>query len=134
MKYVESPEEQGWMISEVTAVPGVRHVIVFSPDGLLLASSGGIDRDTADRLAANCAGLHSLGRSLGREFGAEEGTVHQQMVGYDGGYLFLRSAHGAHLAAVTGPAVDPRLVARQMRSQVISIGAARLSSPARQNA
>jgi predicted regulator of Ras-like GTPase activity (Roadblock/LC7/MglB family) len=131
MSYVESPEQRGWMIADVAALPGVRQVIVFSSDGLLLASSEGIDRDTADRLAANCSGLQSLGRSLGREFGDDGGAVHQQMVEFSGGFLFMRSAHGAHLAVVTGPIVDPKLVAGQMQAQVMKIGARNLSSPPR---
>ncbi|MCU4747141.1 MULTISPECIES: roadblock/LC7 domain-containing protein [Streptomyces] len=125
MQYVESPERQSWMISEVSTVPGVRHVIVFSSDGLLLACSEGIDRDSADRLSANCSGLQSLGRSLGRDFGEEDGAVNQQMVDFRGGYLFMRSAAGTHLAAVTGPVVDPGLVAQRMQAQILRIAAVR---------
>jgi predicted regulator of Ras-like GTPase activity (Roadblock/LC7/MglB family) len=132
MSYVQNPEQRGWMVAEVAVVPGVREVIVFSVDGLLLASSEGLGRDSADRLAASCSGLQSLGRSLGREFGEDGGSVHQQMVEFNGGFLFMRSANGAHLAVVTGPVVDPKQVARQMQAQVIKIGAANLSSPARQ--
>ncbi|OON77998.1 roadblock/LC7 domain-containing protein [Streptomyces tsukubensis] len=132
MSYVDDPDRRAWMIAEVSAVPGVRHVIVFSSDGLLLAKSEGLDRDTADRLSANCSGLQSLGRALGREFGDEHGAVHQQMAEFNGGFLFMRSACGAHLAAVTGPVVDPKQVARQMQAQVLKIGATHLSSPPRQ--
>lgn len=132
MSFVDNPEQRGWMIADVTTVPGVRQVIVFSADGLLLACSEGMDRDSADRLSANCSGLLSLGRSLGREFGEDGGAIHQQMVEFNGGFLFMRSAGGAHLAVVTGPVVDPKLVARQMQGQVIKIGATNLSSPPRQ--
>ncbi|MGV9657398.1 roadblock/LC7 domain-containing protein [Streptomyces koyangensis] len=132
MTYVENPEQRAWMIADVATVPGVRQVIVFSGDGLLLAKSDSMDRDAADRLAANCSGLQSLGRSLGREHGAEGGVVHQQMVEFEGGFLFMRSAGGAHLAVLTGPVVDPKQVARQMQAQVLKIGAGNLSSPPRQ--
>lgn len=131
MSNVESPESRAWMIAEVVLVPGVRQVIVFSGDGLLLASSDGMDRDSADRLSASCAGLQALGRSLGREFGEQGGAVHQQMVEFSGGFLFMRSTKGAHLAVLTGPVVDPKLVARQMQAQIVKIGAANLISPAR---
>jgi predicted regulator of Ras-like GTPase activity (Roadblock/LC7/MglB family) len=132
MSYVENPEQRGWMIAEVAEVAGVREVIVFSIDGLLLASPEGMDRDSADRLAASCSGLQSLARSLGKEFGEDGGAVHQQMVEFNGGYLFMRSAKGAHLAVVTGPVVDPKLVAQRMQAQVLKIGAGNLSSPPRQ--
>jgi predicted regulator of Ras-like GTPase activity (Roadblock/LC7/MglB family) len=134
MSYLENPESRAWMIADVAVVPGVREVIVFSGDGLLLASSEKMDRDSADRLSASCAGLQSLARSLGREFGEDGGTVHQQMVEFNGGYLFMRSSKGAHLAVVTGPVVDPKLVARQMQAQVMKIGAENLTSPARSEA
>ncbi|MEV7085714.1 roadblock/LC7 domain-containing protein [Streptomyces sp. NPDC093085] len=132
MSYRETPEQRGWMIADVAAVPGVHDAIVFSADGLLLASSEGMDRDSADRLAANCSGLQSLARSLGKEFGEDGGAVHQQMVEFNGGYLFMRSSRGAHLAVVTGPVVDAKLVARQMQAQVLRMGAGNLSSPPRQ--
>lgn len=132
MSIVDNPEQRGWMIAEVTGVPGVQQAVVFSADGLLLACSEDMGRDSADRLSANCSGLLSLGRALGKEFGQDGGAVHQQMVEFNGGFLFMRSASGAHLAVVTGPVVDPKLVARQMQAQVIKIGASNLSSPPRQ--
>jgi len=126
--------DRGWMIAEVSVVPGVRDVVVFSVDGLLLAGSAGLGRDRAERLAATCSGLQSLGRALGQEFGTGAGLVRHQMIEFDGGFLFLRSADGAHLAVVADPVVDPRQVARAMQAQVLKIGAANLSSPAREDA
>lgn len=133
MNYTDAPEDRSWMISEVTTVPGVRHVVVFTPDGLLLASSEDMDRDTADRLAAACSGLQSLGHGLGRTYGEDGGAVHQLMLEFQGGFLFVRNASGAHLAVVTGPVVDPALVAKQMQAQVLKIGSVNLSSPPRQD-
>lgn len=134
MTYVETPEQLAWMIADVAGLPGVKHAIVYSSDGLLLVRSEQLDKDSADRLAASCSGLQSLGRSLGREYGEDGGSVRQQMLEFDGGFLFLRSAQGAHLAVVAGPVVDPKLVGSQMQAQVMKIGAANLSSPPRQEA
>ncbi|MET8173238.1 roadblock/LC7 domain-containing protein [Streptomyces clavifer] len=133
MNDAENPEQRDWMTSEVATVPGVRLAIVFSTDGLLLAKSDGMERDSADRLSASCSSLQSLGRGLGREFGEDGGAVHQQMVEFNGGFLFMRSADGAYLAVVTGPDVDPKLVARQMQVQVMKIGARKLAGPPRQS-
>ena len=127
----DGQQDRSWMIAEVSVVPGVRDVVVFSVDGLLLAGSPGLGRDRAERLAATCSGLQSLGRALGQEFGTGDGLVRHQMIEFDGGFLFLRSADGAHLAVVADPVVDPRQVARAMQAQVLKIGAANLSSPAR---
>jgi predicted regulator of Ras-like GTPase activity (Roadblock/LC7/MglB family) len=126
---------QNWMLDEVTWVQGVRHAVVASSDGLVQARSDGTSRDVADRVAAACAGLHSLGQSLGQEFGSGNRAVHQVMVGFDGGYLFIRRAgDGSHLAVITDPVIDPALIGQQMQAQIIKIGEANFSTPARRSA
>lgn len=125
-------QDQDWMIGEVVWVPGVRHVVVLSSDGLLKARSAGTPRDVADRLSAACSGLQSLAQSVGREFGSDSRAVKELMIGFDGGYLFARSAGtGSHLVVITEPVVDPRLIAQQMQAQVIKIGERNFSTPAR---
>ncbi|WP_157254137.1 roadblock/LC7 domain-containing protein [Nonomuraea typhae] len=125
-------QDQDWMIGEVVWVPGVRHVVVLSSDGLLKARSAKTPRDVADRLAAACSGLQSLAHNVGREFGRDGGAVRELMAGFEGGYLFARSAGtGSHLVVITEPVVDPRLIAQQMRAQVIKIGERNLSTPDR---
>ncbi|MFI6901433.1 roadblock/LC7 domain-containing protein [Nonomuraea sp. NPDC050394] len=125
-------QDQDWMIGEVVWVPGVRHVVVLSSDGLLKARSAATPRDVADRLSAACSGLQSLAQSVGREFGMDGGAVKELMVGFEGGYLFARSAGtGSHLVVITEPVVDPRLIAQQMQAQVIKIGERNFSTPAR---
>ncbi|HEY3954941.1 MAG TPA: roadblock/LC7 domain-containing protein [Streptosporangiaceae bacterium] len=122
------------MIDEVTWVQGVRHVVVATSDGLVTARSDGTSEDVADRMAAACAGLHSLGRSVGKEFGTASRAVHQVMVGFDGGYLFVRRAgDGSHLAVVTEQVVDPGLIGQQMQAQVVKIGDRNLATPPRRN-
>lgn len=124
--------DQDWMVGDVIGVQGVRHVVVLSADGLLKARSPGTGKDLADTVAAACAGLQALGRSLGREFGNEPYGVRQLMVEFNGGFLFVRTAgEGSHLAVVTGPVVDPGLIAQQMRQQIIKIGEHNLATPAR---
>jgi predicted regulator of Ras-like GTPase activity (Roadblock/LC7/MglB family) len=124
-----------WMIDEVTWVQGVRHVVVATSDGLVTARSEGSSDETAERLAAACAGLHSLGRSVGREFGSGTHNVQQVMVGFDGGYLFVRRAgDGSHLAVVTEQVVDPALIGQQMQAQILKIGQRNLATPPRHSA
>lgn len=124
---------QDWMVEEVTGVRGVRHAVVLTADGLVRARSQGTGDDLADRLAATCSGLASLSYSVGTEFGVTP-TVHQVMVGFDGGYLFVRAAaEGSHLAVVTAATVDPALIAQQMQEQVLKIGERGLSTPVRRS-
>jgi predicted regulator of Ras-like GTPase activity (Roadblock/LC7/MglB family) len=121
-----------WMIDEVTWVQGVRHVVVATSDGLVTARSDGSSEDIADRLAAACAGLNSLGRSVGREFGSGGHDVQQVMIGFEGGFLFVRRAgDGSHLAVVTEQVVDPAVIGQQMQAQVLKIGQRNLAAPPR---
>lgn len=121
-----------WMIDEVSWVQGVRHVVVATSDGLVTARSEGSSDELAERLAAACAGLHSLGRSVGREFGSGNHNVQQVMVGFDGGFLFVRRAgDGSHLAVVTEQVVDPALIGQQMQTQILKIGQRNLATPPR---
>lgn len=121
-----------WMLGEVTGVPGVRHAVVATSDGLVQARSQDTTEEVADRIAAACAGLHSLGRSAGKEFGSGSGAVLQVLVGFDGGFLFVRRAgNGAQLAVITAAGVDPALIGQQMQAQVVKIGRETLTAPAR---
>jgi predicted regulator of Ras-like GTPase activity (Roadblock/LC7/MglB family) len=124
-----------WMLDEVTGVRGVRHAVVLSADGLVRAHSSQTSREEADRLAAACAGLKSIGQSLARQF-ADGATSRQVMVEFDGhgGYLFVRGAgDGSHLAVITDQVVDPALIAQQMQAQVLKIGEPNLSTAVRES-
>ena len=53
----------GWLLDNfVRTVPGTRHTLVVSADGLLMAMSDQLDRTSGDQLAAIVAGLSSLTR------------------------------------------------------------------------
>lgn len=132
MYQMNSPVNRDWMVADVASVSGVRHVVVLSADGLLMARSEDTGRDSADRLAAACSGLQSLAKGLGKEFGSDSRAVIQQMVEFDGGFLFMVAAgQGSYLAVVTDAAVDPQLIAQQMRIQVNRIGSHLVSPPRR---
>jgi hypothetical protein len=123
------------MLDEVTWVTGVRHAVVATADGLVRARSEGTDEEVADRVAAACAGLHSLGKSLAREFGAAGRSVQQVLVGFDGGYLFVRRAgDGSNLAVVTEAAIDPAVIGQQMQAAVVKIGEQAFTTPPRPGA
>ncbi|HET8660562.1 MAG TPA: roadblock/LC7 domain-containing protein, partial [Micromonosporaceae bacterium] len=60
---VLSPQARdlNWLITAFTQrVPGVAHAVVVSSDGLLVAASDQLPRDSADQLAAVTSGLFSI--------------------------------------------------------------------------
>ncbi len=58
-----------WMLANfVHNTDGVRDAVAVSSDGLLIATSDGLDRTGADHLAAIVSSLASLGRSASKKY------------------------------------------------------------------
>lgn len=63
------PQTFNWMLANfVRNTDGVRDAVAVSSDGLLIAMSDGVDRTSADRLAAIVSGLSSLSKSAARSY------------------------------------------------------------------
>ncbi len=120
-----------WMLQDlVTSVPCTRQVVVLSSDGLRMAQYG-TDADTADRLAAACAGLQSLSAAVAAEFPHGEGRMRLVVIEIDGGFFYLMAAGaGAYLAVLADEGVDAGLMGQRMRDLVLRIGE-HLTSPPR---
>jgi predicted regulator of Ras-like GTPase activity (Roadblock/LC7/MglB family) len=100
---------------------GAISAVVVSSDGLVLALSRRIQRDTADQLAAITSGLTSLASGAARCFRA--GTVNQLIVEMEGGYLFIGSISGSStLAVMCEPSCDIGLIGYEMGLLVERIG------------
>ncbi len=96
-------------------------VVVLSTDGLVLALSNRLARDTADTMAAVTSGLTSLTAGAARHMGA--GNVNQVIVEMDGGYLFVTTvSEGSALAVMCGAECDIGLIGYEMSMLVARIG------------
>lgn len=104
----------GWLLDNfVRTVPGARHTLVVSADGLLMAMSDNLDRTSGDQLAAIVAGLSSLTRGAARQLQA--GDVRQAIVEMDELFLFLMSvSNGSVLAVVADTSCDVGLIGYEM--------------------
>ncbi|MFE3113401.1 roadblock/LC7 domain-containing protein [Kitasatospora indigofera] len=120
-----------WMLRDLAdSVPLTRHVVVLSVDGLRMAHHGP-DNDTADRLAAACAGLQSLSGAIALEFPGDGGRMRMVVIEVEGGFFYLMAAGAnAYLAVLADEGVDAGLMGGRMRDLVARIGA-HLSSPSR---
>lgn len=56
------------LVNFVKNTDGIREAVAVSSDGLLIATSEGLDRASADQLAAIVSGLASLARSASRRY------------------------------------------------------------------
>ncbi|WP_131744867.1 roadblock/LC7 domain-containing protein [Frankia sp. Cppng1_Ct_nod] len=122
MRHIGPAENMSWLLNNLTRkVPEVTHAIVLSSDGLLLATSNGMDRTTADQLAAVASGFNSLARGAGRFFGG--GNVRQTIVEMEQGFLFVTAVgDGSCLAILSTPGADIGLIAYEMALLVIRVG------------
>ncbi|WP_249801031.1 roadblock/LC7 domain-containing protein [Kitasatospora humi] len=120
-----------WMLRDLAeGVPHTRHIVLLSADGLRMAQHG-TDPDTADRLAAACAGLQSLAAAVGHEFPHGDGRMRLVVIEVSGGFFYLMAAGPrAYLAVLADEGVDAGLVGQRMRDLVARIGE-HLSAPVR---
>lgn len=104
----------GWLLDNfVRTVPGTRHTLVVSADGLLMAMSDNLDRTSGDQLAAIVAGMSSLTRGAARQLQA--GDVRQAIVEMDELFVFLMSvSNGSVLAVVADASCDVGLIGYEM--------------------
>lgn len=103
-----------WLLDNfVKSVPGVRHTLVVSADGLLMAMSEELDRTSGDQLSAIVAGLASLTRGAARQL--RSGEVRQSVVEMDEMFLILMSiSDGSVLAVVADAGCDVGLIGYEM--------------------
>ncbi|MET7933955.1 roadblock/LC7 domain-containing protein [Streptomyces sp. NPDC005322] len=129
----------GWMLRPLTQIPGVRHAVVVSEDGLRMGHgsaeglSGEVSTlgvDEAESLAAACAALTVTSQSTVSLLFGDEAGVRQLMIESDGGFvLFTSAGRSASLGVATDAEADVGLVAQQMQLLVARIGAHLSSRP-----
>jgi predicted regulator of Ras-like GTPase activity (Roadblock/LC7/MglB family) len=127
----EAHRELDWLLDEmISNAPLVRHALLLSNDGLAMATSTGMDRETGEHLAAVASALNSLAKGAGRQFDA--GAVRQTMVELEGGFLFVIAAGGGTCLAVFAEAgTDVGLVAYEMARLVGRVGEHMVTAPRR---
>jgi hypothetical protein len=111
-----SPEAANfnWLLDNfVKSVAGVRHTLVVSADGLLMAMSDELDRTSGDQLGAIVAGLSSLTRGAARQLRC--GEVRLSIVEMDTQFLLLMTiSDGSVLAVMADATCDVGLIGYEM--------------------
>jgi predicted regulator of Ras-like GTPase activity (Roadblock/LC7/MglB family) len=115
-------QDLNWLISGfATRVPGVRHAIVASSDGLPVAISGQLSRDEADQLSAVTSGLVSIASVVAQLADADE--VRQAVIEMGRGYfLGMTIRDGSVLAVLTMADADLGVVGFEMARLVKQAG------------
>jgi predicted regulator of Ras-like GTPase activity (Roadblock/LC7/MglB family) len=99
-----------WLLANfVRATDGVRDAVAVSSDGLLVATSDGLDRTGADHLAAIVSSLASLGRSASKRY--EFDGLKLIMLEMRRGFLLVNAINGgACLGVLAGSGSDLGLI------------------------
>lgn len=103
-----------WLLDNfVRSVPGVRHTLVVSADGLLMAVSDDLDRTSGDQLAAIVSGMSSLTRGAARQL--QSGEVRQSIIEMDTLFMFTMSINdGSVLSVMAEATCDVGLIGYEM--------------------
>lgn len=113
-----------WLVNNfVSQVPGVDEAVVVSSDGLPIAASTGLDRDSVDRFSAVASGL--IGLSYGAAGRFNGGAVTEVIVEMENAFLFVTGiSDGSLLAVVAGAGSDIGLIGYEMAVLVEKAGVA----------
>ncbi len=103
-----------WLVANfVERVPGVRHALVVSSDGLPMAVSEELSREAADRFAAVASGLIGLANGVSVPFRA--GRVHEVIIEMEHAFLFVTGiSDGSCLAVLSAAGSDVGMVGYEM--------------------
>lgn len=115
-------ENLNWLLARlVDSVPGINQAVVVSSDGLALAKSEGVDRETAERLAAVSSGMIGLAYGSAGRFGA--GPVSNVIVEMQRGWLFVTGIRdGSLICCLTEKDIDMGAIAFEMSIFVQRVG------------
>jgi predicted regulator of Ras-like GTPase activity (Roadblock/LC7/MglB family) len=118
----EAATNLNWLLGRLCdTVPGIEQAVVVSSDGLALAKSEGVDRETAERLAAVSSGMIGLAYGSAGRFGA--GPVSNVIIEMQRGWLFVTGIRdGSLICCLTQKDIDMGAIAFEMSIFVQRVG------------
>ncbi|ROO63056.1 hypothetical protein EDC02_5067 [Micromonospora sp. Llam0] len=112
----------GYLLDQLCATRGITHAVAVSADGLLIAKSAGLPKESADQIAAVTSGLESLTRGVAGLMSAA--PVEQTVVEMAGGSLVVMAiGDGSILTVLARKDADMGQVAYEMAMLINRVGA-----------
>jgi predicted regulator of Ras-like GTPase activity (Roadblock/LC7/MglB family) len=117
-----SGTDLNWLLDDlISRIKEAEHAIVLSSDGLLMASSAGLQRTDGEHLSAVASGLQSLAKGVSENISG--GQVRQTVVEWKSQFLIVTTAgERACLAVLCAQNADIGLVAYEMAMLVARVG------------
>jgi predicted regulator of Ras-like GTPase activity (Roadblock/LC7/MglB family) len=126
-------QDLAWVLDPLLELPGVRHAVIATGDGLVEGSSPSLDRAAAERVAAMTATLHASARAFTTAFTDDESpSLRQTVVESEQGFaIVVPAGQNTSLAVFAAPDTQLGNIAYQMQVQVAALARA-MSAPARE--
>ncbi len=126
-------EDKTWVLAPLLELPHVIHAAVISGDGFIEGCSPGLQRDSAEGVAAMMSALQGAGRAVTAAFaGRDDAKLRQTVIESDEGFVFaIPAGENTCLAVFCAPEVNMGVVAHHMQIQVTTLGKKVMNSPAR---
>lgn len=127
-----STSDLSWMLDDiVNNVPGARHAVLLSADGLPRASTEGLGERDLVTISTAMSGIQALSRATAPFVGtAPAASWTQTIIEFQHGWIFLIGAgQGAYLAAAAEPHVDMQQISYRMHRLVARLGHNMTSAP-----
>jgi len=122
MTQADTTGQLSWLLDNfVSQVGEIQKALILSRDGLVVAASQGLSREDGEHLSALAAGVQSLARGTGRQFGA--GEVRQTIIEMERAFLFVIAAgSGTCLAVLASADANVGIIAYEMSMLVRRMG------------
>ncbi|MGC5345254.1 roadblock/LC7 domain-containing protein [Streptomyces sp. DT24] len=121
-----------WVLTPLLELPGVQHAVVATGDGLVEGASPGLERASAERVAAMTATVHAAARAFTTAFtDVETPRLAQTVVESDLGFaVVVPAGKNTTLALFATPDAQLGNIAYQMQVQVTALTRA-MNAPTR---
>ncbi|GAA3298511.1 roadblock/LC7 domain-containing protein [Dactylosporangium vinaceum] len=114
--------EWGFLLDQLAAVHGVAHAVAVSSDGLCLARSQSLEKDSAEQVAAFTTGIESLTRGIAKLMQAN--PVEQVVVDMAGGRIVVMAiGDGSILTVLAAKDAEMGQIAYEMAMLINRVGA-----------
>jgi predicted regulator of Ras-like GTPase activity (Roadblock/LC7/MglB family) len=122
MTKTDTSGQLSWLLDNlVNQVEHIQRALILSRDGLEVAGSQGMSREDSEHLSALAAGVQSLAKGTGRQFGG--GEVRQTIIEMEFAFLFVIAAgKGTCLAVLTSADANVGVIAYEMSMLVRRMG------------
>lgn len=101
-------EKLSWILDDLLNIPGARHAVLASGDGLHRAHSKDADREMGETVSSAMSSLRALSSAVAGRFWPEERVSWQRsLIETDRGWVALSAASdGSYLAVAAAPETD----------------------------